>query len=251
MAITTSPGNMKEYRKSDSNDASTGTMLLEMEEQTQFPKICAKCQLPKPERAHHCSVCNDCVLKFDHHCPWIHNCVGHFNYRYFVLFMTYVVVAAAYFVIFGWRPFILCMDFNELDWPYYFPRALLAFSVILAICMGVAIFGLCSWHYYLIATAQTTVEFYNNHYDKAVCKSQGEKFVNMYDFGAKENLKRFFNVCEQYPWYTIFFPIPIPPRGTGRVFEKCQEFYMLSESSQREHMLSQQDSQDIEDLKDI
>lgn len=47
--------------------------------------------------------------------PWIHNCVGHFNHRYFVLFMTYLVLAAAYFVIFGWRPFILCMDLTEPD----------------------------------------------------------------------------------------------------------------------------------------
>jgi hypothetical protein len=30
-------------------------------------KFCKKCQLPKPSRAHHCSVCNKCVLKMDHH----------------------------------------------------------------------------------------------------------------------------------------------------------------------------------------
>ncbi|KAG1473845.1 hypothetical protein G6F56_000713 [Rhizopus delemar] len=215
MAIFTPPGDMKEYRKSteENDSASMRTMLLEMEEHTQFPKTCKKCHLPKPERAHHCSVCNTCVLKFDHH-----------------------LLAAAYFVIFGWRPFILCMDLTELD---------------VTICMGVAIGGLCGWHYYLIMTAQTTVEFYNNHYDKSVCKSQGEIFVNMYDFGALENLKRFFNVCDQYPWYTVFLPIPIPPKGTGRVYEKCQEFYMLPESSQRAHVLSQQESQDIEDIKDI
>lgn len=38
---------------------------------------CKKCEKPKPPRAHHCSVCNKCVLKMDHHCPWINNCVGH------------------------------------------------------------------------------------------------------------------------------------------------------------------------------
>ncbi|KAG1465152.1 hypothetical protein G6F46_002287 [Rhizopus delemar] len=220
MAIVTPPGDMKEYKKSaeeENNDASMRTMLLEMEEHSQFPNTCKKCHLPKPERAHHCSV----------------------------------LFSAGYFVVFGWRPFILCMDLNELDWPYYFPRAIFAFAIILAICMGLAIGALCVWHYYLIMTAQTTVEFYNNHYDKAVCKSQGEIFVNMYDFGPLENFKRFFNICEQYPWYTLFFPMPVPPKGTGRVYEKCQEFYMLPESSQRAHVLSQQESQDIEDIKDI
>ncbi|OQR72504.1 palmitoyltransferase ZDHHC3-like [Tropilaelaps mercedesae] len=32
---------------------------------------CPKCCCIKPERAHHCSVCNRCVRKMDHHCPWI------------------------------------------------------------------------------------------------------------------------------------------------------------------------------------
>lgn len=33
-------------------------------------RICEKCNLLKPDRAHHCSVCDACVLKMDHHCPW-------------------------------------------------------------------------------------------------------------------------------------------------------------------------------------
>lgn len=88
--------------------------------------------------------------------------------------MTYLVFAAAYFVIFGWRPFILCLDFTQLEvreyiyiyiynmlmlnyllvkWPYYFPRALMAFSIILSICMGLAIGALCIWHYYLASSS--------------------------------------------------------------------------------------------------
>ena len=34
---------------------------------------CVKCNDAKAERAHHCSICDRCVLRMDHHCPWIHN----------------------------------------------------------------------------------------------------------------------------------------------------------------------------------
>lgn len=34
-------------------------------------RTCEKCNLIKPDRAHHCSVCDACVLKMDHHCPWL------------------------------------------------------------------------------------------------------------------------------------------------------------------------------------
>lgn len=64
-------------------------------------------------------------------------------------------------------------------------------------------------------------------------------------------MMKFTKVCIYSPWYSVFYPIPIPPKGTGRVFEKCQEFYMLPESRQRAQLIAQHESQDIEDIKDI
>ncbi|KAF8978715.1 hypothetical protein BGZ52_005652, partial [Haplosporangium bisporale] len=31
---------------------------------------CEICKIVKPDRCHHCSECNMCVLRMDHHCPW-------------------------------------------------------------------------------------------------------------------------------------------------------------------------------------
>lgn len=69
---------------------------------TEAVSICKKCISPKPPRAHHCSVCNRCILKMDHHCPWLNNCVGYQNHRYFFLYMAYMVIGVFFVIVFGY-----------------------------------------------------------------------------------------------------------------------------------------------------
>jgi hypothetical protein len=68
-------------------------------------RYCEKCNLIKPDRCHHCSICRVCVLKMDHHCPWINNCVSFTNYKFFVLFLGYT--------------FALCIFVAATTFPYF------------------------------------------------------------------------------------------------------------------------------------
>ena len=54
------------------------------------------CNFYQPPRAHHCSVNNDCIEKFDHHCPWVGTTIGQRNYRTFLLFVVNTTLLCMY-----------------------------------------------------------------------------------------------------------------------------------------------------------
>jgi palmitoyltransferase len=55
--------------------------------------VCHKCSCVKVPRAHHCSLCQRCVMRMDHHCPWVNNCVGLKNHKFFIQFLVYASAA--------------------------------------------------------------------------------------------------------------------------------------------------------------
>ncbi|KAI7815779.1 DHHC palmitoyltransferase-domain-containing protein [Gamsiella multidivaricata] len=59
---------------------------------------CDICKIGKPDRCHHCSECDKCVLRMDHHCPWVGNCIGYNNHKFFYLFILYASVVSIWVV---------------------------------------------------------------------------------------------------------------------------------------------------------
>lgn len=64
-----------------------------------YLNFCPLCFSYKPQRAHHCSKCNKCILKYDHHCPWLRQCVGFFNYKNYLLVLLYTLALTSWGVL--------------------------------------------------------------------------------------------------------------------------------------------------------
>lgn len=61
--------------------------------------LCPECEVIRTAWSKHCSICGQCVERFDHHCPWINNCVGLKNHSYFVLFLLFTEVSLIMMIV--------------------------------------------------------------------------------------------------------------------------------------------------------
>ncbi|WUR02401.1 palmitoyltransferase (PFA3) [Vairimorpha necatrix] len=62
-------------------------------------KNCHICKTYKPPRAHHCSICNRCYLKFDHHCIFLDTCIGFHNYKFYYQFLFLNMCTSLFFIL--------------------------------------------------------------------------------------------------------------------------------------------------------
>eukprot|EP01097_Dermamoeba_algensis_P003518 TRINITY_DN2432_c0_g1_i1.p1 TRINITY_DN2432_c0_g1~~TRINITY_DN2432_c0_g1_i1.p1 ORF type:complete len:305 (-),score=11.60 TRINITY_DN2432_c0_g1_i1:360-1274(-) len=126
-------------------------------------KFCETCNIYRPPRTSHCSVCDNCIDRFDHHCPWIGNCIGKRNYHLFLLFVFTITIQCFYVLSFSLvkivfmatkdgRSGIDSFTYIWADSPLVIPIALFMFIVTILVC------SLASFHLFLIATGQTTYE---------------------------------------------------------------------------------------------
>ncbi len=139
--------------------------------QTLKLKYCFTCKIFRPPRASHCSICDNCVERFDHHCPWVGNCVGKRNYRYFYLFLVSLAFLCVFIFSCAVTHLVLLAKEHEGEakkdnlkaQDRSFITAIQeapASMVIIVICFFSvwSILGLAGFHSYLASTNLTTNE---------------------------------------------------------------------------------------------
>lgn len=57
----------KNLREITENSSLTGNQSTVIDMKEELKRKCHACMVYKPDRSHHCSVCNHCVLRMDHH----------------------------------------------------------------------------------------------------------------------------------------------------------------------------------------
>jgi len=122
-------------------------------------KYCYTCKIFRPPRASHCSVCDNCVDRFDHHCPWVGNCVGRRNYKYFFLFLASLTVYCAYLLALSVTALVLRTKAPNSDFQTAMREGPLSPVVALVAFFSIwSVAGLAGFHSYLTAHNMTTNE---------------------------------------------------------------------------------------------
>jgi len=171
-------------------------------------KYCIQCDHFKPQRCHHCSVCNKCILLMDHHCPFIANCVGFKNHKYFLSYVMYAIIGILYvFSIFIWRITVTDRPLNWLEIVFMFIDAVLLLYFLFAML------SLCIEQICLVRRGTTHVDVWDKFWAESDAREEKKTFKYAYDLGIINNFRE---ICG---YNFLLWCWPIPRAGDGIHFK--------------------------------
>ncbi|XP_027177270.1 probable protein S-acyltransferase 16 isoform X3 [Coffea eugenioides] len=150
LAIFTDPGRIPASYVPDVEDADTP--MHEIKRKGGDLRYCQKCALHKPPRAHHCRVCNRCVLRM-------------------------VLLCGS-----------LTVDMTDEEQNEGFFRAAYVISGLLLVPLTLALTIFMFWHVYLILQNKTTIEYHEGVRAMWLAEKGGYLYSHPYDLGAYENM---------------------------------------------------------------
>ncbi|GCB69402.1 hypothetical protein scyTo_0001049, partial [Scyliorhinus torazame] len=187
-------------------------------------RYCDRCQVIKPDRCHHCSICDTCVLKMDHHCPWVNNCIGFSNYKFFLLFLGYSMLYCLFVAATVLQYFIMFWTGGLTDGRAKFH---VLFLLFVAVMFFLSLMFLLSYHCWLVSLNRSTLEAFS----APVFQHGPDK--NSFNLGVWKNLKQVFGPKRKYWLLPIFTSI-----GDGHSFP------MKSQSESHNPLLSNEEHWD-------
>jgi len=110
----------------------------------------------------------------DHHCPWVNNCVGMENYRYFLLFIFYLMIGSMWY-------FLTVRSIKDHH-IYKDNKSELSFLYYTNMSLSMILVGFNVWNWWLAVCGITTIEFMKKYHLRT---------ENVYDFSygtIKDNL---------------------------------------------------------------
>lgn len=176
-------------------------------------RYCVKCSVWKPDRCHHCSVCEKCILRMDHHCPWFATCIGFHNQKFFIQFLFYVTVYS--FFVFIMALTILWTFFTDEEYSKEFLSLHLVFLTVLGFVIFLSVGVFSCFLIYLILVNKTTIEFqekasnYRGLHFSLNNSSSSYNPPNIFDLGYVYNWTSVMGPN----WITWLFPVSVTNRS--------------------------------------
>ena len=143
---------------------------------------CLKCGRLKVERASHCNLCEQCTLRMDRHSCSLHTvllgrCIGLNNFRFFFLWLYWLLIGAAFSALLAVYPAMAARDEDWLE-----KTSISAVMWVSTTVRDRQAAGMAGWVlrrvYLCVLAGQTTIE-----------AARGER---KYDVGAKKNWELVF-----------------------------------------------------------
>lgn len=183
--------------------------------QTQDWRYCSECDVVAPPRSWHCDTCKTCILKRDHHCMFAGCCIGHYNYRYFYMFLLYMFIGTLYATYFNC--FYIWKNFEHFSFKsamkFVFPMAMVVLGVEateMQTCLLISLINLVGVIFTLVLLVHHT-----SLVSKGMVTHEKSKNITKYDNGLKQNLSLTFGKRWHISWLFPFVASELPHDGAN------------------------------------